>query len=565
VGDTGIFVESYPQLVASTLDLNKISTDDPDIDLDEVEALLSLFAFRNLVHTSLYRHVMQDSAALIGALGVFRALWEKALEIIQACPYQLRHPYHEEIRRLVEELVVWARDLVFAVGFPAFQRGAPDYVEWILDDVEGDRIYQYLSEEGLQAAVDFIQTIRPPALEALLTLCLEPYYIEKPDTESMSTSISAEVISALDDLTGGDSLVYLQKTFERANRLEHRRTLIRAIGKWARSQNRERKRDALGFIKSILLDPDCDRALKLACIRAIGDGKLYGMVRWLLKGYENAFDEELREEYLISLIVLIGESAAPLAMEFIQDASSGSRQYVASVAWRIDRDDLYDALLQLEPDNDELNIIVMISLARTHNPRANRLAISGLASSSRRLQEGAAVVAGDCFEHCHPSRLERETLIQGLAALAHGEDQVLRNYAISSLLRSGDETFGEQGVKAVKDLILKGEYLDARVLIYHGGTHLPGWPGYADGIDWLQSASPQIRHMSAYILGHQRRAEFLDPLTWLQNDIRSVPRFASGPKSRQIMGQTVAQAAALAMRRIRGEIPPQLVPWFMDE
>ncbi|MGD8753659.1 MAG: hypothetical protein PVG14_19680 [Anaerolineales bacterium] len=562
-GARGHLLETYPQLISSTLDLGKTVADFPDVGQDEIDALLSLFAFRTLVRTCLYRQVMKSPQEHLAVLGSFQALWEKSFEIILAYPADLRHPYHPEIRMLIEELVVWARDLVSAVGFPAFQREAPKFVEWMIEDVERDQTYQNLSEDGLIATIDFLQAIRPPALEALLTICLEPYYTQEPDVKASSNSILEQVLSALDVVTHNDSLVYLQQALERAPRQRQRIKIIRAIGVWAGNQDPDRKREALRIIKSTVMSPECDRSLKFACISAIRDGRLYGMVRWLLKGYENATDEELRAECLVSLVVLLGKSAAPLVMGFIQDASAEARQYVASVAWRIDQDELYDALLQLEPDNSELFIIVILSLTRAHNPRANRLAIAGLASQKYRLQEGAAVLAGDCFDYCQPSQEEREKLIQGLEALSHAEDEALRRYAIASLLRSGDESFGGRGVEVINELILQGEVSLARVLIYNGGTHLPGWPERSPCIDWLQNVSPQIRHMSAYILGHQRRAEFLDQLTWLQSDICVVPRLFGNPQSHQIMGKTVAQAATLAIRRIHGEIPLQLVPWAL--
>ena len=87
------------------------------------------------------------------------------------------------------------------------------------------------------------------------------------------------------------------------------------------------------------------------------------------------------------------------------------------------------------------------------------------------------------------------------------------------------------------------------------------WPDWSHCIDWLQNLSPQIRHMTTYILGYQRRQEFLDQLTWLQRDICVVPRFYGNPQSHEIMGRTVSQAATLAIRRIDGEMPPQLVSW----
>ncbi|MGD8753079.1 MAG: hypothetical protein PVG14_16710, partial [Anaerolineales bacterium] len=310
-GDSGHLLGTYPQLITSTLDLDKTVEDLPDVSLVEMVAVLSLFAFRNLVRTCLYRQIMKSPQDPLQGAGSFQPLWEKAFEIIPACPYDLRHPHHPEICQLIEELVVWARDLVFAVGFPAFQQEAPKFVEWMIEDVEMNQTYQNLGEEGLNATVDFLQTVRPPALEALLILCLEPYYTEKPGVKASSSSILEQVLSALDDVTNNDSLVSLQKAFEHAPRQRQRIKIIRAIGVWAGNQDPDRKREALRIIKSTVMSPECDRSLKFACISAIRDGRLYGIVRWLLKQYENAADEELREECLVSLVVLLGKSAAP--------------------------------------------------------------------------------------------------------------------------------------------------------------------------------------------------------------------------------------------------------------
>ena len=558
-GPSGCFIENYPQLITSTLDLNNTAEDLSDNDLEETITILSLFVFRNLVRTSIYREVMKSRGELVRALQSFESLWEKTNEIIQACPYDLLYTYHPEIRKLIEEVVVWARDMVFAVGFPAFCRHAPKFAEWVIEEVERNQTYQNLSEEGLETTIDLLQVIRPPALTALLTICREPYFTEEPDVKASSIYILEKVVSVMDILTYNKSLEYLEKEFEHTTKLVQRIKLIRAVGVWAQNKNRDRKRDAAQIIKSIAMSPEIDRRIKLACISAIGDGDIPGMVRWLLRQYENEADEELREECLISLIVLLGKSASPLAIQFIQDASSEARQYVASVAWHIDQDDLYDTLLQIEPDNSELTGIVIISLTRTHNSRANSQTINGLSSHSYRLQQAAAISARYCFDYCQPSQGEREKLIQGLESLSHAEDETLRTYAILSLLNSGDEYFGRQGVEVINDLILKEEYSLARVLIYSGGTHMREWPEWSHCIDWLQNLSPQIRHMAIYILGYQRRQEFLNQLTWLQKDICVVPRFYGSSQSHEIMGKTVSQAATLAIRRIRGEIPPKLV------
>jgi hypothetical protein len=557
-GPSGYFIENYPQLINSILELNNTSEDLSDTDLEETITILSLFAFRNLVRTSLYREVMKSLGELDRALQSFQSLWDKTNEIIQAYPYDLLNSHHPEIRKLIEEIMGWARDMVLAVGYLTFCQKAPEFTRWVLDEVVGDHIYQYLSEEGLETTIEFLQEIGPQALESLLTICREPYYTEELNVKASSTSILNKVVSAMDILTNNKSLEYLVKEFEHAIGLDQRIMVIRAIGEWAQN-NRDRKHDAAQIIKSIAMRPEMDREIKLACISAIGDGGLHGMVRWLLRQYEKEADEELRRDCLISLIMLLGKSANPLAMQYIQEASSEARQYVASVAWYIDQDDLYDALLQIEPDNSELAVIVILSLTRTHNPRAIRQTIEGLSSQSQRLQQMAAVSAGDCFEYCQPSQGEREKLIQGLETLSHTEDENLRIYAILSLLISGEEALGHRGVEVINDLILKENYSLARVLIYSGGTHMREWPECSQCIDWLQNLTPHIRHMTTYILGYQRRQEFLDQMTWLQRDICVVPCFYSNPQSHEIMGRTVSQAAALAIRRIWGKIPPQLV------
>ena len=429
-GPSGYFIENYPQLITSTLNLSDTAEYLSDTDLEETITILSLFAFRNLVRTSIYREVMKGRGELDQALQSFQSLWEKTKEILRACPYSLLYPYHPEIRKLIEEVMGWACDMVFAAGYPAFCQKAPEFTQWVLDKVVGDHTYQYLSEEGLESTIDFLQEIRADALEALLTICREPYYTQDPDVKASSRSILEKVVSTMDSLTDNQSLEYLEKEFGHTTELEQRIELIRAIGVWAQKKNRDRKRDAAQILKPIAMSPEIDREIKLACISAIGNGGLHGMVRWFLRQYENEADEELRRTCLISLIMLLGKSASSLAMQYIQDASSEARQHLASAAWHIDQDELYDALLQIEPENRELIGIVIYSLTRAHNPRANRQTIEGLSSQSHRLQKFAVVLAGDCFDYCQPSQVEREKLIQGLEPPSHAEDETLRNYAI---------------------------------------------------------------------------------------------------------------------------------------
>lgn len=544
---TGFFTRRYPYFISSVFALEDVSQDDDEGVLSLQR--LSLFAFRILIIGQRRRALL---AGKIGRdqLGILRNLWEKSLALIESCSFDLQIFHDLEISRIYDELLCFARDLIVDVGEASFQKELTKMTEWILNEFGGYCRFKDLSRAGFEALLDILQLLEHEPNGAIARIIETPMYRERvrqyvisQDAVSWGLKLSASLAgqSVVDTI-----IETIDSTKTRGDSIEN---LVNAMGLLSKDFDEETRARALSFLTS-LFNEDPPAQEKEACIRAAGKIGTTEAELWLQELFERDFEEATRLAVVLALMYSSGRKACPLVLEFLADASSRSRIIIASASWRVDTDELYDALLRCETSQpDRLSANLLHSWNRVQNPQTYKALLQALSSESMYLRGVAAVSARDYLER-NPPENERREIINGLRSAISNLEEVAKYAAISVLLGAGEKDYQKIAILALKNLLAEGKIEMANVLLEAGGVGFNDWPDESTTRMLLFHPSPKIRQTMVYIVGSQSRKEFVTDLSRLENDVATVFPLHKENPTVEIRGRTVAETARIAKKRI---------------
>jgi hypothetical protein len=300
--------------------------------------------------------------------------------------------------------------------------------------------------------------------------------------------------------------------------------------------------------------------IQTGCVQALGEAGVGFAIDWLQSLYgENDLDEDLRREVVLSLMGLLGREASPLVIEYIPQANVGDRQVIASAAWLVDDDELFDQFLEdltLDEDEDQLIVNLIYSLIRTRRSMTYQLIFHGLNSTNPTLCEGAAGFSADCMKRCPENVVNKPILIKRLKELGRSARSPLNEYATLSLIWSGIDEYRSKGEDLVEEYLRQGNISMVRMAIMEAGLAYSDWPSDLHASRWLNHPVAEIRHVMVYLLGYQCRTLLMESREYLQGDISMVAPYFNNPKTLEITGRTVSEAMDIASRRFTGEISP---------
>jgi hypothetical protein len=572
-GDPGWFTRQFPHLIADILHTDSFPEESlefssGDLGLYSKSELLfqiedlSLFTFRHLMQVCFSRKVNQKS--LIGkrqALYLFRFFFDKLREITSACenPYQI-----EETAKTIERYLSWCQSYLYYLGATDFHREFPEFNSWIYNEFDGICWFRDLSECGLQMTISTLQALGEHSLEPLLSICQSPYYSESQE-DYAHPFLAQSAVKAVDCLAGKNSYQLLTERIDHSHEESHTYWLIRSLGKWAKDKSRPVKLQVSAYLISLAEKRIHEPNVQTGCVEALGDAGVGFAIEWLESLYVKEFiDADLRRYVVLVLMNLLGREAGPLVIEYIQQASEFDRLVIASAAWLVDDDDLFDQFLDkltLGEDEDDLIVNLIYSLVRAGKGMAYQLIFHGLNSTNPYLSEAAAGMAADCMIRCPEHIVNKPILINRLEKLVRSAEAPLNEYALLSLIRSGIDEYRSKGQDLVEQYLRQEKSSMARMAILEAGLAYLDWPSDLHASWWLNHPLAEIRHVMVYLLGYQRRTLLMESREYLQEDISMVTPYFDNPKTLEITGRTISEAMDLSLRRISGEIPLVRVDW----
>lgn len=550
----GYFSKQHPYLISSTFLFERKSWGLKDKQTQSY--LLNIFALKMINRGIVSRYILFSDNTFERKFALFWKIWEQSVTLLDSCPALLLVHSHEEIAHLVEDLVCLARDILLNKGKKLFIKKFSEMTQWIINHFNNVCSFKRLGQKGLEATIDILEASGPEALGALKQIYRNPSYWERPGCYVVSRDILIRSVEAIAHIKGKSSIDLLIKDIKKAHSGIDVRLLIEVLGILTKDTNQECKLKVTDFLIGLNEDGRISLDEKGACVQTIGRISSKGVERWLSDILKKEKNENIRRSAVLAFMNLFGEKSSPIAIEFLKDANVQSRTILASAAWRVDTDDFYDALLECElHENEKLRGNILYSLVRARNSRANKKAIQALTSKSSYLKQIAVVVAGDCINYCKPSREEKQKLINALKDVSIGSSEVLKNYAFLALLKIGQEEYRSDAEELVLHYLTQEKIKLARVALADGGVNLVDWPESSLARKLLFHPVPEIRHVMAYIIGYQRREEFLEDLLILQRDISLVIPLYRTNHAMEVMGRTISEGALLAIRRIEGKLP----------
>ena len=152
---------------------------------------------------------------------------------------------------------------------------------------------------------------------------------------------------------------------------------------------------------------------------------------------------------------LNGGAIEHIVLDFIQAASPSSRRTVGSAAWRVNRDNLYDALLELDPDDDKMRGVLLYSLLRAGNRRAYAELMNCLRSRSRYLHDVSAVFAVQVIDRFRLKDTEINELLVHLQGILHGCSEVARFAIVSAMIRCSKQEYVPNAEGLLRESLLR--------------------------------------------------------------------------------------------------------------
>ena len=554
-GNSGFFTRRYPYLICSSLTLADVSQDHDERELSV--QLLSLFAFRVFI-VGKRRQALLRRRSGEEQLEILRNLWEKSLQLIESSSIDLLIDNEIEITGIYDELLCFARDLLVNVGKELFEKELPKMIEWILDEFNSFFSFAHLNKDGFEAVLDILQLFRDRAHWAVARVIEEPMYREKARQYVISQDAIAWAIKTSSSLAGKSVCDTIMEIIHSTNPRDDQITnLISGVEHLSKYFDEATRAEAFSLLTTFVDDEYSSTPVKKACIKAIGRINTVEAQTWLRERFEKRPEQEIRLAIVLALMYVFGPKASSIALEFLKDASSRLAIILASAAWRVDTDELYDALLRAEVSQPErLSANLLYSWTRTQNPRLQGALIRALRSESMYLRGVAAVSARDYLEQCSVPQSERQEIIDNLRSTINNIEDVEMWASVASLLSLGEKDYQQPAISLLKNSLAEGRIGIANILLEAGATGFNDWPDMPTTRMLLFHPSSKIRHTMVYFTGFQRREELLNDLSLLEGDSSVVLPFYKENSMIETRGRTVAEGVFLAIKRIKGELPP---------
>jgi hypothetical protein len=498
---------------------------------------------------------------------MFRKIWKDTLEFLDSySEISIFGRFLDNVKTLiasiVDDFVRLARDILLDIGTDLFKKTLPEISRWIFDEFDGICEYKDLSKTGLESVVDISLKFRSESSHAMDKIFRSPRYRISPNTVTVSWDAlvySVNIIASTKNRSGYDFLI---KHIQDNIKLESRSVgiYIDALWRYSKEIEPDRQYNALKFLMGLVERKNLSLKITAKCINAVGRLDTPQSGPWLIHYLTKSLPEETKRAIILALLKVSGERAMPEVIRFLQTASIESCITIASAAWRVDSDLLYDALINSHASKDKrLRVNLIYSWFRARNPRLTQAIIQGLGASDSKLKTMAAISAGDCLEYCGPSREQREAIVTQLKAILRDSTGVLKLGTVLSLIQAGEHEYKSHVTKQLNELLFQQDIVKICRVLQVVGVRMTDWPDFKLCRVLLFHPSSEIRHTMCYVLGYQKR-DFLEELRLLQKDISSIYPSFRDDQTAEITGSTVSEAAILATRRIKGESQPLRLP-----
>lgn len=556
-GTEGLFAGRYPLHCGAVLELD-VSGGVHQGTVDQ----LALFALRVLVRNDMVSRLWlgEASAKATEALGDWVS---KTARLIALCELVTQVDPDMQIVELIEETLSWIACLVRKLGAKTVWKQLPSVANWVESGFDGACRHTDLREEGLLNLISVLGSLGSRATGMLTEIQREPLYRESKGVQAVSWMAFVESSRGLGAAYGRSAVESLIEAATLAAVPDYTLgTLLEGIGRLAEKEGPPVRRRAVGLVRNLVEHGSLDASGVGACLSAFGRVAERSDANWLRAVLVQNRPEPVRLKALLALMRIIGSEAEDLVLDFIKVAGPAARRTIGSASWRIDKDRVYDALLELDTHDEKMRGAVLYALIRAGNDRAWAHAMQYLGSESQYLRDLAAALASQIVNRYHLSDTQVEQLATSLAGLLDYEagharvPDVARFDAVVALVRLSQQQHMSLADELLRDCLTQGSTKRARALLINGGLGLAKWkwPGTDEARLLLFHPRPDVRGGMAFVAGHQKRHEMAQQLRMLQEDPSEVTAFYSD-RAMQDIGTTVAECASIALARISGDRP----------
>lgn len=553
-GDPKWISKRYSRIVSGMLNLGPTVESSVSDKLEIQVKLLSLFSAKLIIQSVSRKRNEFDEERL----EMISDYLEKTKKLLDLLGIDFIFSYYHEVSKFIEILMSKIHECLSVSGKKKLEADYPGLLNWIINEFDGACLYQDMSEKGLARVIEILETLGSPALDSLQEIYQEPYCTNKPEERIYSMNISYYVVKAISKITGESWIDILSKEIADSSS-KNKWIAIGTLGTFAKySSNKQIKSEISKLLSGILKDENSSAQMKEFCIEALEDCTLQESEALIRTCTHEEEIENVRRSAILFLMRLLGEKASPIVVDFLENASLDSCRFIASAAWRVNTDELYEALSKKDLREDEdIRANLLYSLVRAKNRRAPRITLEGLSSKSDHLRAVASSLASDCIERCSCTPKKKKMIIVSLKSIVNRFEGETKLFALFSLLRLGEEEFKLHAEEILDKYLTQGEYELAATILEAGGVGLNNWPKRDEVRKLLFHSSDDIRLIMTYIIGYQQREDFLEDLECLKEDTSIVyPKYYENSLA-GIMGRSVSEGASIAIGRIKGRKPLQ--------
>ena len=547
LGTDGYFARRYPLHYGAVLQLDVSG----GVQQRTVEQL-ALFGLRVLVRKEMISQLWlgEPSGEAVEALGDWVS---KTARLIASCEVMTLIRPDMQVVELVEEILSWTLCLVRRFDPETIWNQIPNVANWITSRFDHACRHTDLREEGLLNLISVLRALEARGTEMLTEIQRRPLYRESKKVKAVSGMAIVESSRGL-QVEGRTVVESLIETATSGNVSDDMRsTLLRRVGNLAEREDPPMRHRAAELIRNLVEHGSLDESAIGACLSAFGRVGKDSDAPWLLALLNQDLPEPVQLKALLALMEIIGSEAEDLVLGFLTDVGPAARCTIGSASWRIDKDRLYDALLQTDPDDEKMRAVVLHALTSAGNARAWVQAVQDISSASPYLRALAILYVPEIVNRYQPSHTQVEQLAVRLRGLLDDESEMVRFGAIAALVRLSQQEYFSHADDLLRQLLRKGCTKFARTLLVDGGLGLAEWPADREVRLLLFHPSPDIRGAMVFIAGHQKRHRFAKELRMLQGDLSDITPFYSD-KAMKDIGKTVQECAELALGRISGSV-----------
>ncbi len=549
-GADGYFSRRYPMHCGAILDVGSATSVSTEL-LDRV----ALFAVQMLMRKDMVSLLWTDQS------------WNEALERLNEWVERIRQGVarwdfmtrigpDELIIELVGDALSWMVSLERALGTRSFWTRAGALQDWLTNGFNGVCNVGDLHEQHLLNLIRLLAHLGPDGRAILREIVQKPVYRENANTAAVSWEAlvaSSRALAAVDGLREADPIIGMLTSGDDLDHMTD--VLIQGLGRVAEQGDSTARQRAKGFLRELIAGERVEQSSIAHALSAFGRLAEPSDAAWLRALISGRMPEESRLQALIALMRAIRTEACELVTDFITQARPRERRTIGSVAWMIDRDQLYDALLGADPQDEKMIGVVLHALIRAGNGRALTEANRCLRSQSSYLQTVAVVMIPQICNRCQLPDRKKYELGKAASAIVEHAKGLAHFGAVASCIRCSVSSHKKDADELLRISLGRGQVKRARSLLLDGGLGLPDWPTLRELRLLLFHPAAIIRGTAAFVAGIQRRSSVQRDLEFLESDPSEVAGFSSTEAMKDI-GNTVSQSARLALERISGHGPP---------